>query len=149
MLSRWRGDRGGSAIEAALLIAAVALVMLPALFFLGRAVEDAFSKPCDEKPDLACASRPGSDGSDGDSAGGNGSLGNEVSDESPPDDLDDRVTNQLSSDGAESTVCDGPVTVSPPTRSTVCRVTYADSRPVQAYRVVWTEGSDDITLSEL
>ena len=56
MRSRWRGDRGGSAIEAALLIAAVALVMLPALFLLGRAVDAAFSKPCDDLPDNACAS---------------------------------------------------------------------------------------------
>ena len=72
MRSMWRGDRGGSAIEAALLIAAVALVMVPALFFLGRAVDEAFSKPCDDLSDDACASPRAAAGSGGGGGGGSG-----------------------------------------------------------------------------
>ena len=151
MRSVWRGDRGGSAIEAALLIAAVALVMVPALFLLGRAVEEAFSKPCDDLSDNACASRAegGGGGGGGGGDGDGGTFGTDVNEESPPDDLDDRVVENLSGEGVESAECNGAVTVSPPTRSTICEVTYADSRPPRMYRVVWTDGSDDVDPTPL
>jgi Flp pilus assembly pilin Flp len=139
-----RDDRGGSAIEAALLIAAVAVVMLPALFLLGRAVDSAFSKPCEELPDSACASRTGTDGGTDSRRG----TDQPSSDERPPADLGARVTDRLRGAGARSAVCDGPVTVHPPVHSTTCEVTFTDGRPPRQYLVVWRDGSDDLTVQE-
>jgi Flp pilus assembly pilin Flp len=142
VLAMRRDDRGGSAVEAALLIAAVAVVILPALFLLGRAVDSAFGKPCEELPDSACASSASSDG------GSDGGHGTEQpgGDERPPADLSTRVTDRLRGEGATSAVCTGPVTVNPPERSTTCQVTFADSRPPGQYLVVYREDSDDLTL---
>jgi Flp pilus assembly pilin Flp len=142
VLTMRRGDRGGSAIEAALLIAAVAVVMVPALFLLGRAVDAAFGKPCDELPDDACASSTRTGGS---TDGRHGPI-QPTGGERAPADLKNRVTERLRAAGAESAVCDAAVTASPPTRTTTCEVTFTDGRPPRMYVVVWRDDTDDLTV---
>jgi Flp pilus assembly pilin Flp len=145
--SRRLDDRGGSAVEAALLMAAVALVMLPALFLLGRAVDDAFSKPCDAKElpgaDACAAARGGGGGG----AAGSGGSGAGTGGGSNATDLA-RATSELEtwligeipvppSGGTPRIVCQELASATPPAGTkTNCDATFPN-QPTQTYVVEW------------
>ena len=141
MRSRRGDDRGGSAVEAALLMAAIALVMLPALFLLGRAVDSAFGKPCEaEELDNRCAVQRDGGGQDGDAGGSDAGS-------AAPANLSSRVANEVGSAEVESVDCDSPVTGTPPNQSTTCEVHYTDGRPSETFQVVWTGDTGPVTLT--
>jgi Flp pilus assembly pilin Flp len=143
---RQRDERGGSAIEAALLIAAVSLVLLPVLFLLGRAVDSAFGKPCEQLPGNACASRTDGGGGGGGSGGGGA---DDVSDSSTyTADLESRVANEVSDrvGQAGSATCEEQDSPTPPRGATAtCTVQFADGSTAE-YVVEWTDdaGSFDV-----
>ena len=122
-------------------MAAIALVMLPALFLLGRAVDSAFSKPCEaEELDNRCAVQSDGGGQDGDGDGSDAGSG-------APANLRSRVANEVGPAEVESVACTSPVTGTPPNQSTTCEVNYTDDRPSETYRVAWTGDTGPVTLT--
>ncbi len=141
-MGSWRlDDRGGSAVEAALLMAAVAIVMVPALFLLGRAVDSAFSKPCDELSNGSCAaSRGGGPGGGGASGSGGGSDGGGSAAQAATRDLESWVTSHVSTlSGSPRVSCEELETPTPPPGSTAtCTATFTNGDPDRRYVVEWT-----------
>lgn len=156
MRSRRLDDRGGSAIEAALLMAAVALVMLPALFLLGRAVDAAFSKPCEAKElpgaDACAAARGGGGGGGGAGSGGSGSGtggGSSAADAAQATrDLETWLVGEIQvppSGGTPQITCRDLATATPPPGSTTdCDATFPN-QPTEHYVVEWgTDGNKSV-----
>jgi Flp pilus assembly pilin Flp len=146
--SRRLDDRGGSAVEAALLMAAVALVMLPALFLLGRAVDAAFNKPCDAEElsgaDACAAARGGGGGGGAAGSGGSGSgsgSGNEAeAARVATRNLETWLAGELPvppSGGSPTVVCQDLASASPPAGTkTSCDATFPN-QPTQTHVVEW------------
>jgi hypothetical protein len=120
-------------------MAAVALVMLPALFLLGRAVDSAFSKPCDTQ-ELSDACAVNGSGTDGGDSGGGAQRDAESTTEPAPAGLGNRVVEQIreSDTAVSSASCDEPVRVTDTDRSTTCLVAFDDGRE-QRYQARWTD----------
>ena len=140
-----RGDeRGGSAIEAALLIAAIAVVMLPALFLLGRAVDSAFGKPCEaeELQDRCAVQGAGPGGSSGGSGGGSSAY---------TANLETRVASEVSNQTGQSSSasCEKQDTPTPPRGTTAtCNVQLADGSTA-VYQVQWTDDAGTFVVEQV
>lgn len=74
MGDRWRGDRGGSAVEAALLMVAVLVVLLPVAFAVGAVVRSSLADTCHAAGGCSSVGPGVSDALNG-GAGGGGSSG--------------------------------------------------------------------------
>jgi Flp pilus assembly pilin Flp len=128
-------DRGGSAIEVALLLAGMSVVMLPALVLLGHAVNDALASPCVAMSNSTCDAQSG-----GASSGGGGSGGGVTG--TPTQQLEALVAAQVPDPGGGSSTvrCNHQSTTHPPRGSTAhCNVKFPSNGRTQAYSVLWVD----------
>jgi hypothetical protein len=139
---RLRGpDDGGSAVEAALLMAAMTLVLLPILYALGRTTDSAIEGQCDtfaEKTGYKSCSGDGSGG--GNSSGGDGGGGGSAS--AVEADVTRYWLSQPDAPRATRVECaDFGETPPPVGASTECTVTTQAGPPARV-RVTVIEGGD-------
>ena len=137
-------DQGDSTIEMALLLAAIIVVMLPALVFFGRAVMGAFAAPCVAMGSDTCGEESGGGSSGGGSSGGGssggGSGGGVV--ETPTQQLEALVAAQVPDPGGGSSkvTCDHQSSTHPPRGSTAhCDVKFPSNGQTRTYSVTWVD----------
>lgn len=132
------GSRGASAVEMALLIVAIALVLLPAAFFLGKSIKSTFVDTCGTVNGSQCAAAPGGGGGPGGGGPGGGSP------PTTPAAVEDSVADQLEQSdppsGKPQVSCPNLTQVPPPAGTqTTCTATYASG----ATRTVVVRFTDD------
>ncbi len=140
------GDRGSSTIEMALLLAAICVVMLPALVFLGRAVMGALASPCVATGNDTCDEASGGFSGGGGSSGGGSGGGVGVT---PTQHLEAQVAAQVPDPGGGSSkvTCDHQSSTHPPRGSTAhCDVMFPSNGQTRSYSVTWVDDAGTIQV---
>ncbi len=141
------GDRGDSAVEMALLLAAICVVMLPALVFLGRAVLGAVAAPCVAMGNDTCDEQSGGRSSGGGGSSGGGSEGGVVV--TPTQHLEALVAARVPDPGGGSSkvTCDHQSSTHPPRGSTAhCDVMFPSNGQTRSYSVTWVDDAGTIQV---
>jgi Flp pilus assembly pilin Flp len=134
-------DRGGSAIEVALLLAAMTVVMLPALVLLAHVVYDGFAAPCAAMGNDNCDEQSG-----GGSSGG-GSGGTVFG--TPTQQLEAMVAAQVPDPGGGSSKakCNHQSSTHPPRGSQAhCNVKFSSDGQTRTYSVTWVDDAGTIQV---
>jgi Flp pilus assembly pilin Flp len=135
------GDRGDSTIEMALLLAAICVVMLPALVFLGRAVIGAVAAPCVAMGNDTC------DGESVAGSSGGGSGGGVVV--TPTQHLEALVAAQVPDPGGgpSQVTCNHQSTTHPPRGTSAhCSVKFPSNGQTRTYSVTWVDDAGTIQV---
>ncbi|HEX4699213.1 MAG TPA: hypothetical protein VH857_07625 [Actinomycetes bacterium] len=134
-------DRGGSAIEVALLLAAMTVVMLPALVLLARVVYDGFAAPCVAMGSNNCDEQSGG----GLSVGGSGGTVSAT----PTQQLEAMVAAQVPDPGGGSSTvrCNHQSSTHPPRGSKAqCNVKFPSNGQTRTYSVTWVDDAGTIQV---
>jgi Flp pilus assembly pilin Flp len=136
-----RRDRGGSAIEVALLLAAMSVVMLPALVLLAHVVYDGFAAPCVAMGNDNCDAQSGGGSSGGGSGGGSAGT--------PTQQLEAIVAAQVPDPGggASQVTCNHQNSSHPPPGSKAhCHVKFPSNGQTRTYSVTWVDDAGTIQV---
>jgi hypothetical protein len=135
------GDRGGSAIEVVLLLAAMTAVMLPAMVLLAHVVYGALAAPCVAMGNDTCDEQSGGGSSGGGSGGGAAAT--------PTQQLEALVAAQVPDPGGGSSkvTCNHQDSSHPPRGSQAhCNVTFPSNGQTRTYTVTWLDDAGTIQV---
>jgi Flp pilus assembly pilin Flp len=136
-------DRGGSAIEVALLLAGMTVVLLPALVLLGHVVYGGFAAPCAAMGNDNCDAQSGGGSSGGGGGSGGGSAG------TPTQQLEALVAAQVPDPGGGSSKakCNHQNSSHPPRGSKAnCNVKFSSNGQTRTYSVTWVDDAGAIQI---
>ena len=134
-------DRGGSAIEVALLLAAMTVLMLPAMVLLAHVVYGGFAAPCAAMGNDTC------DQASGGGSSGGGGLGGVVA--TPTQQLEARVAAQVPDPGGGSSKakCNHQNSAHPARGSQAhCNVKFSSNGQTRTYSVTWVDDAGTIQI---